>query len=172
MSLTHRPVEEKDIRVVCGFPQSEDELFFMFPKAEFPLAEFPLTPAQLQEAIAQRSDSTVAELDGEVAAFANFHRRETGGRCSLGNVIISPSARRRGVGRYLIARMAAITFSKHRATELTASCFNQNIAGLRLYSKPGFGPYAIKERKDRQGNRGALIHPRLAGMSLFRGNRT
>jgi ribosomal protein S18 acetylase RimI-like enzyme len=157
MSLIHRPVEEKDIRVVCGFPQSEDELFFMFPKADFPLS-FP----QLQEAIAQRSDSTVAELDGEVAAFANFYHWETGGRCSIGNVIISPSARRRGVGRYLIGRMVAIAFSKHRATEVTVSCFNQNIAGLLLYSKLGFCPYAIEERKDRQGNRVALIHMRLA----------
>jgi hypothetical protein len=38
MPLTHRPIEEKDIPVVCGFPQSEDELFFMFPKASYPLS--------------------------------------------------------------------------------------------------------------------------------------
>jgi ribosomal protein S18 acetylase RimI-like enzyme len=167
MSLTLRPVEEKDLRVVCGFPQGEDELFFMFPKAEFPLS-----PAQLREAVTRRSESTVVELDGKVAAFANFHHWETGGCCSIGNLIVSPSARRHGVGRYLIGRMAAIAFSKHRATEVTVSCFNQNIAGLLLYSKLGFCPYAIEERKDRQGNRVALIHMRLTDQqSLFRGNR-
>lgn len=133
MPLTHRPVAEKDIQVICGFPQSEDELFFLFPKAAFPL-----TPSQLQDAIALRSDSTVAELDGEVAAFANFYRWEAGGCCSIGNVIVSPVARGRGVGRYLIEQMIGFAFSKHQAAEVTVSCFNQNVAGLLLYPKLGF----------------------------------
>ncbi|ANJ66717.1 GNAT family acetyltransferase [Halothiobacillus diazotrophicus] len=156
MPLTHRPVAEKDIQVICGFPQSEDELFFLFPKAAFPL-----TPSQLQEAIALRSDSTVAELDGEVAAFANFYRWEAGGCCSIGNVIVSPVARGRGVGRYLIEQMIGFAFSKHQAAEVTVSCFNQNVAGLLLYPKLGFQPYAVEERQDKKGNRVALIHMRL-----------
>lgn len=32
-----QPLEEGDAEAVCGFPQNENELFFMFPKAEFPL---------------------------------------------------------------------------------------------------------------------------------------
>ena len=157
MPLTHRPVEEKDIQFICGFPQSEDELFFLFPKATFPLI-----PSQLQDAIAHRSDSTVAELGGEVVAFANFYRWEVGGCCSIGNVIVSPAARGRGVGRYLIEQMIAFAFSKHQAAEVTVSCFNQNVAGLLLYSKLGFQPYAIEERKDKKGNQVALIHMRLS----------
>ena len=157
MSLTHRSVIEKDIEVICRFPQSEDELFFLFPKAEFPLAV-----AQLQDAIAQRSDSTVVELGGEIVAFANFYRWEAGGRCSIGNVIVSPALRRRGVGRYLIEQMIDLAFSKHRATEVSVSCFNQNVAGLLLYPQLGFQPYAVEERKDKRGNRVALIHMRLA----------
>lgn len=156
MSLSHRPVAEKDIQLICGFPQNEDELFFLYPKAEFPLA-----PSQLQDAIAQRSDSTVVELDGEVVAFANFYRWETGGICSIGNVIVSPATRGRGVGRYLIAQMTSLAFSKHLATEVTVSCFNQNVAGLLLYPKLGFQPYTIEERKSRKGNQVALIHMRL-----------
>jgi ribosomal protein S18 acetylase RimI-like enzyme len=157
MSLTHRPVAGKDIQAICGLPQSEDELFFLFPKAEFPLA-----PSQLQESIAQRSNSTVVELDGKVVAFANFYRWETGGCCSIGNVIVSPLARGRGVGRYLIEQMTNLAFSKHLATEVTVSCFNQNVAGLLLYPKLGFQPYAVEERKNRKENRVALIHMRLA----------
>lgn len=88
MLLTHRPVTENDIQIICGFPQGEDELFFLFPMAEFPLA-----PSKLQDAIAQRSDSTVVELDGKVVAFANFYRWESGGCCSIGNFIVSPEAR-------------------------------------------------------------------------------
>lgn len=156
MPLTHRPVSENDIQVVCRFPQSEDELFFLFPKAEFPL-----DASQLRAAIAQRSDSTVVQLGGEVVAFANFYRWEAGGGCSIGNVIVSPAARGHGVGRYLIERMIALAFSKYQAAEVTVSCFNQNIAGLLLYSKLGFLPYAVEERKDKKGNRVALIHMRL-----------
>lgn len=156
MLLTHRPVAEKDIEGICGFPQTEDELYFLFPKATFPLSA-----SQLQDAIAMRSDSTVVELDGEVVAFANFYRYETGGVCSIGNVVVSPAARGRGVGSFLIKHMTHLAFSKHLATEVTVSCFNQNAAGLLLYPKLGFQPYAIEARKNKEGNPVALIHMRL-----------
>ena len=156
MMLSHRPVAEKDIQIICSFPQNEDELFFLFPKAEFPL-----TPSQLLDAIAQRSDSTVVELDGAVVALANFYRWEVDGCCSIGNVITSPAARGRGIGRYLIEQMINLAFSKHQAAEVTVSCFNQNIAGLLLYAKLGFQPYAVEQRNDKKGNRVALIHMRL-----------
>jgi len=155
MSLSHRPVEEKDIPIICGFPQNEEELFFLFPKASFPLA-----PSQLQEAI-DRSDSTVVEFNGSVSAFANFYRWETGGSCSIGNVIVSPEARGHGVGRYLIEKMIAIAFTKHEAAEVGVSCFNDNVVGLLLYAKLGFQPYAVEERQGKRGNRVALIHMRL-----------
>jgi len=157
MTLTHRPVEEKDIAIICSFPRSEEELFFLFPKAVFPL-----TPTQLQDAIAHRSDATVVELDGEVVAFANFYRWETAGCCSIGNVIVSPVARGHGVGQYLIKQMIALAASKHQAAEVTVSCFNQNVAGLLLYPKLGFQPYAVEERNDKKGTRVALIHMRLS----------
>lgn len=156
MSLTHRPVSEKDMPIICGFPQNEDELFFLFPKATFPL-----TPAQLQDAVAQRSDSTVVELDDVVVGFANFYRWKIGGCCSIGNVIVSPAAREQGVGRYLIRTMIHIAFSKYQAAEVTVSCFNENVSGLLLYRKLGFQPYAIEERQDKQGHRVALVHMRL-----------
>lgn len=156
MSLVRRAVTEEDIAVICGFPKSEDELFFLFPKASYPLL-----PGQLRDAIAKRSDSTVVEYEGSVAGFANLYSWEAGGRCSIGNVIVSPAVRGCGVGRYLIEQMVDIAFSKHLAAEVTISCFNQNIAGLLLYPKLGFEPYDIEERQDRKGNRVALIHMRL-----------
>ncbi len=156
MQLTHRPVEEHDIPMICGFPQGEEELFFLFPKASYPLS-----PEQLQDAIASRSDSTVVELDGKVAGFANFYRWETGGCCAIGNVMVSPAARGRGVGRCLIQHMVDLAFTKHLAAEVTVSCFNQNHAGLLFYPKLGFQPYAVEERQDKKGNRVALIHMRL-----------
>ena len=155
MPLTHRPVAEKDIQAICGFAQTEDELFFLAPKAQFPL-----TPSQLQALIASRSTSTVVERDGVVVAFANFYRWESGGRCAIGNVIVSPLARGRGVARYLIEQMTRLAFEKHQAAEVTVSCFNQNVAGLLLYPGLGFQPYAIEERTNPKGDRVALIHMR------------
>jgi hypothetical protein len=36
MLLANRPVDINDIKVLCDFPQSEEELFFLFPKATYP----------------------------------------------------------------------------------------------------------------------------------------
>ncbi|MEB0076442.1 GNAT family N-acetyltransferase [Pseudomonas sp. CCI3.2] len=152
----HRPLEEKDIAVICDFPQSADELFYMFSKARYPL-----TPAQLSDAIESRSDSTVIEMDGQVVGFANLSRWEFRGRCSLGNVIIKPGNRSRGVGSYLIGCMMDIAFDKHEAHELTASCFNHNVPGLLFYPKLGFRPFSIEERVDKHGARVALINLRV-----------
>ena len=156
MSLHCRPAIDSDIPLVTGFPQSAEELFFLFPPATFPL-----TPDQLQNAIEQRSDSTVVEQNGNVVGFANFYRWEAGGSCSIGNVIVSPTARRSGIGRHLIEHMIGLAFSKHQAAEVTVSCFNDNVVGLLLYLKLGFSPFAIEERKDKKGNRVALVHLRL-----------
>lgn len=152
----NRPLEEKDIPVVCALPQNIDELFYMFPRATWPL-----TPPQLMDALHNHSDSTVVEMDGEVVGYANFARCDFRGRCSLGNVIIAPKARSRGVGRYLISCMMELAFDKHEASEMTASCYNHNVPGLLFYPKLGFRPYAIDERRDKHGGRVALIHLRL-----------
>jgi len=156
MRLTHRPAKEKDIPLICTFPQNQDELFFISPKASYPL-----NPQVFIEAINHRSDPTVAELDGKVVGFANFYRWKMGGSCYIGNVIIAPFARGVGTGQYLIEQMINIAFLKHKASEVIVSCFNQNIAGLLFYPKLGFSPYEIEERKDKQGNQVALIHMRL-----------
>jgi ribosomal protein S18 acetylase RimI-like enzyme len=155
MPLTSRPVAEPDLDAICAFAPSAAELLFFYPKASHPL-----TPVQLQAAIAQRSDSTVIELHAEVLAFANFYRWETGGVCSIGNVIVAPQARNRGVGRYLIEQMLMLAVTRHQACEVRVACFNQNVAGLLLYAALGFSPFAIEERQDPVGNRLALIHLR------------
>jgi ribosomal protein S18 acetylase RimI-like enzyme len=156
MMLCHRPASEEDLAAICSFVQCEDELFYFFPKADYPL-----TLQQLQQAVAQRIDATVVEYAGKVVAFANFYLWEQGGRCAIGNVIVSPHARRAGVGRYLINSMAALAFAKYQAAEVTVSCFNHNTAALLLYPRLGFVPYAIEARQDKQGRNVALVHMRL-----------
>lgn len=156
MPLTHRPVADQDISLLCGFPRNETELFFLFPKADYPL-----TPPQLCAAIAQRADSTVVERDSVVVGFANFYQWEHGGSCAIGNVMVDAAARGGGVGRYLMTHMIERAFNHYRAAEVTVSCFNANVAGLLFYPRLGFQPYAVEARRDKQGNRAALIHMRL-----------
>jgi ribosomal protein S18 acetylase RimI-like enzyme len=159
--LSHREVHPEDLARICQFPRSAEELYFLFPKATYPL-----TPEQLQRAIEQRHDSTVVLLDGQVCAFANFYVRETAGACAIGNVVVAPEARSRGVGRYLIETMVRTALLEHRARAVRVSCFNANVAGLLLYAKLGFAPFAVEPRLDPQGARVALIHMRLDGAAM------
>ena len=154
--LTNRPVRGANILTICEFPQSERELFFLHPQASYPL-----TYEQLNEAIEQRTDSTVVLWDGKISAFANFYLCEPGEKCGIGNVIVAPQARGNGVGRYLLETMIQLAFHKHDVREVEIACFNQNAAGLLLYSKLGFQPYAIEEWRDRQHSRVALVRMRI-----------
>ena len=82
-----------------GFPQSVQELYFMFPKAQYPLTE-----EQMHSAISQRLDSKVFSANGEFVGFANFYRAEHDGICciGIGNVIVASYARGQGVARYIV----------------------------------------------------------------------
>lgn len=157
MSVTFRAVQAQDIAHICSFARTEEEQFFFFPAATWPLTE-----AQLQASVDKRSDSTVIELDGVVVGFANFYKWEQAGTCTIGNVIVDPQTRGKGIGAQLIKQMIDIARTRHQAGEVTLSCFNSNVAGLLLYPKLGFVPYAVEERQDKQGRRLALIHLRLA----------
>lgn len=156
MNLSHRPARTADIPAICCFPQGPDELFYMFPRATYPL-----TPAQLSEAIAQRSCSTVVEGDGVVLGFANFHKAECDGVCALGNVVVAPAARGRGVARYLVQAMIELAREEFAAREIWVSCFNHNTAGLLLYPQLGFAPFAIEERQAPDGSRVALVQMKM-----------
>jgi GNAT superfamily N-acetyltransferase len=92
------------------------------------------------------------------------------GACAIGNVVVAPDARAKGVGSYLIETMVRKALLQHRAQEVRISCFNGNVAGLLLYAKLGFVPFAVERRVDQQGARVALIHMKLdtAAMDRYR----
>ncbi|MEW5714350.1 MULTISPECIES: GNAT family N-acetyltransferase [Pseudomonas] len=153
MILQHRPVKADDIKTICSFPLNARELFYMFPKAKYPL-----TQTQLSNAIAQRFNSTVVEAGNKVVGFANFYRAEPGGVCCIGNVIVAQEVRGKGVATFIVETMTALAFDRYDATEVQLSCFNENTAGLLLYPKLGFLPFAVEERVSPDGRRSALIH--------------
>jgi len=149
---TYRTVEKNDLEIISNFPKDEDELFFMFPKAEFPL-----TLGQLDASITSRYNSTVILHDNCIVGFANFYEVIERKYCSIGNVIINPIYRGKGAGIYLIEVMEKIAMEKYNVSEIHISCFNQNVKGLLLYQKLGYVPFEIEKWTDKKQNRIALI---------------
>lgn len=151
-NLSFRQAEISDLVKVCQLLQNKEELFFMFPKADYPLSV-----EQLQVAIENRSDSTVIILDNEIAGFANFYEIKGNEYCSIGNVIVSSDFRNKGIGKYLVEVMESIALEKYNIREIHISCFNTNTKGILLYSKLGYIPYEIEKRVNKSGQKVALI---------------
>lgn len=151
-SLSYRAIKADDLKKISQFPKNEEELFFMFPKAEYPLTE-----SQLEAAINSRFDSTVILLNDDIVGFANFYEVKEYQYCSIGNVVVNTNYRNMGVGKYLIQMMERIAIEKYNVSELHLSCFNTNTKGILLYSKLGYIPYEIVQRTSRQNEQLALI---------------
>ena len=161
MKLRHRPLIVDDIRTICSFPLNAEELFYMFPAAQYPLTE-----AQLTKAIEQRFDSMVVERDNSLVGFANFYRAQRGGVCCIGNVIVAQEARGNGVASFIVNKMTALAFARYQAKAVQISCFNSNTAGLLLYAKLGFTPFAVEQRISPDGSKIALIHMQYSRAEL------
>lgn len=152
MDIKIRNVEENDLKEICNFPQNEQELYFMFPKADYPL-----TVDQLDDAIKARFDATVILLDNQIAGFANFYEVEENHHCSIGNVIINPHFRNHGVATSLVTAMENIGKEKYHISEIHLSCFDTNTKGLLLYTKLGYKPYEIEKWISKTNQISALI---------------
>lgn len=150
--LSFRSAQTSDLEKVCQLPQNREELFFMFPKADYPLSI-----EQLEAVVANRSDSTVILFDNEIVGFANFYEVKENEYCSIGNVIVSSYFRNKGIGKYLIETLESIALEKYDVREIHISCFNTNTKGILFYSKLGYIPYEVEERLDKDGRKVALI---------------
>ena len=154
--LSSRPVGEEDIPAICGFPATLEEVSYMFPGADFPLA-----PEVLRKSIAARHEPTVVLVDGVVAGFAYLYDCRPGESVSIGNVIVDPHQRGKGVAKFLIETMLERATKTYRAREVKLVCFNRNVGGLLLYAKLGFKPYAVEARTAPDGERVAAIRMRI-----------
>lgn len=150
--LSYRSVEVSDLEKICQLPKNEEELFFMFPKAEYPLSE-----SQLESAVNSRFDSTVVMLNNDIVGFANFYKVNKSQYCSIGNVVVNTNYRNMGIGKYLIQTMEQIAIEKYNVSELHLSCFNTNTKGILLYSKLGYIPYEFEKWLNSKNESFALI---------------
>jgi RimJ/RimL family protein N-acetyltransferase len=141
MTYSHRPLEDKDADIICGFAQSAEELFFAFPKATFPL-----TPDAFIAAARQRFSPTVVIQDEAVVGYANFFRVKDKGFCTIGNLMVHPDHRRKGVATYLVKVMMHIAFETYCARFVRAACFSHNQAAYQLYHRLGFKPGEMEHR--------------------------
>ena len=151
-NLSYRKIEKNDFEKICKLPQNAEELFFMFPKAEYPL-----NPNQLESAVQSRFDSTVILSNNEIVGFANFYEVKKHEHCSIGNVIVDSNYRKMGIGEYLIKTMENTGIEKYKVSEFHLSCFNTNTNGILLYSKLGYKPFDIEKWMDESGKITALI---------------
>jgi len=149
---TYRSLQLSDIETLCSFPQNEEELYFMFPKAVYPL-----TPEQITEAVKNRLEPTIILHNNEVVSYANFYDHD-GGSCWLGNVIVSPGYRGKGASQYLIGTMESIAIQKLNVKRLKLVCHNTNTRGILFYKKHGFKPFDISLRLKPSGEYIAGIH--------------
>lgn len=148
----YRNVNSEDIDIICSFPQDENELFFLFPKASFPL-----TKEQLIQSINTRKESTVIiNENDDILGFANYIEVVEDDFCSIGNVIVNPSYRGVGVGTFLINTMIKIGIDKYNIKKVLINCYSKNTKGLLLYSKLGFKPISI-EKRYKKGEPRAII---------------
>ncbi|MDT4887604.1 hypothetical protein FQZ97_1240720 [compost metagenome] len=72
-------------------------------------------------------------------------------------MMVAPWARGQGVAQYLIEAMERLAREQYKARLMKVSCFNANAGGLLLYSRLGYQPRGIVERRSQDGRRVALV---------------
>ena len=153
-----REASRCDYEGISNLITNEDELFLVYPSGSYPF-----TIDQVKRLSQLRKDLTVLTLEDKVVGFANFYDLEPEKFVFIGNVVIDRSFRGEGLGKKIIMHMLKIAFEKYKLPEVRISVFSDNAPALLLYSRFGFCPYDIEERKNPKGESVALIHMRLAG---------
>lgn len=148
MTLQYRAVEKEDFHTISTFASNEQEAYYFFPKG----SAFPIHSDQLQELANTRIRPTVIVSDNQVIGYSNFYDLAEGSHCWLGNVIISPTYRGTGTGKYLIETMKQIAKEELNLKHINLVCHNTNTKALRFYYRLGFIPFGLKEMIDYSGN--------------------
>lgn len=135
----------QDFQEISNFPRDAGELFFMYPNGSYPI-----TAEQLEEVARNRIKPTVILHEDKVIGYCNFY--EVSEESSwLGNLIIKPSYRGTGAGKYLIEIMKEYAKSELRVKYFRLVCHNTNTSALLFYTKLGFKPIDFHIQNDHEG---------------------
>jgi len=139
---TIRAVSESDFSDVASFFTHERELHYAFPRATFPP-----DAEQLRTIISQRSEGTVLLESGTAAGFADLYDIIEGERCYIGNMVIGPGHRRKGLAKMLLREMIQKALQLHGVKTVSIICWCENTEALLLYHACGFRPTELIVRE-------------------------
>jgi len=152
-NMIFRPAMEADLQLIASFPVSEDELFYVYPAASYPL-----TTKQMLANFVSRKGNSVLEVDGKPAAYANYISIDKGNDAVIGNVIVDPSLRGKGIGINLLTHMMDVAAKEFGAKKAVIPCFNSNTSGLIFYHNLGFLPFSSEIRQKENGKHEVLLY--------------
>ena len=145
MSATLRIPEPGDYEVIASWvPDAESCLRWAGPRVRFPFSAAEL-PRLL--AVADGQSYCLAERAASPLGFGQHWVLKPGG-VHLGRIIVSPTARGRGLGRLLCQLLVAQAIAVTGATGVTLRVFRNNAAALSLYSSLGFSAVEAESSQD------------------------
>ena len=97
-------------------------------------------------AVEDRFSQTVVLEGDQVVAYANFVKVKENGFCAIGDLMVHPDHRRKGVATYLIEVMIRAAFETYCARFLRVSCFSHNQGAYQLLHAMGFRPGEMAQR--------------------------
>lgn len=117
---------EDDFEGICRLIRSEEELFRVYPGGHYPL-----TIDQVRELSKYRKDLTVAMDEvSKVVGFANLYNFEPGKTAFVGNVVIDPDYRGKGLGKAIVSHMLEKVFRNYNLPEVQISLSANHVGDL------------------------------------------
>ena len=150
--VSFRDVREEDYPGICRMVRDEEELFLANDKGTYPF-----TVEQLKELLRRREEPTALMAEGVLAGFADFYRLRKARSVFIGNVMIDPAHRGKGLGRRLMEHMIRLAFVDHDLPKVRVHVYSRNQAALLLYGQLGFKPYGMKIKPDYRGKPAVLL---------------
>ena len=147
----------KHFQAICRLVKTQEELFLISPSSHYPWCH-----QQLTNIVAHRSNPMVGIIDDRVVAFANLYDVEKNQSAFIGNIVVDPQLRNRGLGKSLTLYMMDICMQEHNAKP-HLSVFSYNTNALLMYHHLGFVPYQMESRRNYKNDTVALIHMRHEG---------
>jgi len=169
-TLDYRRANADDYAAISGLITTPEELFRVYPAGHYPFS-----PEQVNRLALVRMELSVATVSNRVVAFANLYGYEPNQHIFIGNLVIDKNYRDNGIGKGMVQYLLKQVFYKYRLMETRISVFSDNTPALLLYSKMGFEPYQVEERKNFDKQRVVLLHmkmnrERYSDMLLMEGN--